>query len=175
MTPPRGTAPETGPSAPLPAPPPPADTGRRPTPHRHAQAVSAPQPRTRTRTALLAVLLVLAGAGVGVIAVDGQSTATAITDPHAAQQWRRDADYLAEVHTHGVKATEGALLATARNLCRAADQGAALDELVVAVEDRYAVPDPDAQWLVRAAIQARCPQHQDLSVGLPPGKAMAGP
>ena len=119
----------------------------------------------------------LAGAGVGVIAVGGQSTATTITNPAApiTQQWRLDADYLVQVRVHGLKATEGALLSTASGVCRGLGEGRTYDETVSYVEDVLAIPAPDAEWLVRVAVQARCPQHQGVSVGLPPGKALVGP
>jgi len=132
---------------------------------------------TAVRVVLVAATAVVLGSGV-VLTTGGQSPAAAISGPNAppiAQQWRLDGTYPLEVRVHGIDGTEGELLSTARNLCRGLDTGATVDESVVAVEDVLDVPAPDAEYVVTAAVRARCPQHLGLSLGLPPGKAMVGP
>ena len=115
-----------------------------------------------TVRALLVVAVALAlGSGV-VLAAGGQSAATAITDPTATPataRWRLDSIYLAEVAGRGIEGTEGELLSTARNVCRDLDLGRTRDEVVVDAEQRYQIPGPDAEYLVDAAVRARCPER----------------
>ena len=129
------------------------------------------------RTALVAAVAAVLGSGV-ILATGGQSPVTAISDPEAApitQQWRLDGTYLVDVRVHGIDGTEGELLSAASGICRGISEGRTYDEAVSRVEDVLDIPAPDAEYVVAAAVRARCPEHRDLTLGLPPGRALVGP
>ena len=114
----------------------------------------------RGGAALIIPLLLLAG--VGLWFGFYQSSAGVVAAPPATVPVPvADQPYLDTAHAHGVTEPDDAVVSTARNACADLNAGGDATHVAHYVAVRHNLADGDARVVLRAAVHAHCPAHDD--------------